>query len=387
MQFTSPEFAPRAVAYVFAGGIFSAGIGPEISKYTRTAMAKEYQGSYALLMCLYFGMTVIPLLVDFEYSHQHRNYRPDVTTNRGDYRLPPASCSAVTRGEDTVETDRRFPDLSSSCSPEEFSVICSDGDKSAGELSTLDNPHSLAKTSKSQDPLPNRFDIEKGRGECNGKSSGEAVTDFELPPSPVPTTTTSPPRPLQDILSQWQFMFMIICQTISYSSMGGLMVATPLAMRDKNFSFNDSTSAIQLHMIGMFLPSLITGDVVASLGKVMTMLLGSLILLAGNNTHIVVEQTNLKSYFPIIMICAGALLFYTGDSKATYMSAIAIVGLGWNFSFIPSTALLTTLYKPSEKSGVQAVNDLCVIGMLAACLASAGTIFVSVIIETCGYFM
>lgn len=41
-----------------------------------------------------------------------------------------------------------------------------------------------------------------------------------------------------------------------------IYVATPISMKNNGFSFKDSTSAIELHMVAMFLPALVTGEAV-----------------------------------------------------------------------------------------------------------------------------
>jgi MFS family permease len=44
------------------------------------------------------------------------------------------------------------------------------------------------------------------------------------------------------------------------------------------------------------------------------------------------------------------------------MLSLLFVGIGWNFAFIGSTALLSTVYTNSEKFKVQATNDVTVFG-------------------------
>ena len=100
----------------------------------------------------------------------------------------------------------------------------------------------------------------------------------------------------------------------------------------------------------------IAGDVVKALGKVSTMLLGFCILLL------------------------GAGLYLAGSSFAIFLSGITLVGVGWNLSFVPATALLTSFYRPAEKATVQAFNDLLVIGLLAVAMASSGAFVVRLIL-------
>jgi len=49
------------------------------------------------------------------------------------------------------------------------------------------------------------------------------------------------------------------------------------------------------------------------------------------------------------------------------------MGLGWNFTFVGATTLLTNWYAPAERNKVQAANDLMVFATVAvASFASGG---------------
>lgn len=52
------------------------------------------------------------------------------------------------------------------------------------------------------------------------------------------------------------------------------MTATPIAMTHHNYSLGESASVIQLHVLGMYLPSFFTGRLVARFGSVKIMLVG-----------------------------------------------------------------------------------------------------------------
>ncbi|CAF4954299.1 unnamed protein product [Rotaria sp. Silwood1] len=60
LQFSSKEFAPKAIAMVAAGGCLSAVFGPEIAKHVVNALPKPYSGSYlvALVECMLILITM-----------------------------------------------------------------------------------------------------------------------------------------------------------------------------------------------------------------------------------------------------------------------------------------------------------------------------------------
>lgn len=291
-QFTTPELAPKAIGYVIAGGAFASVIGPEASKYTKDAMKAEYAASYILLFGIYSFMVVIPWFIDFEKKN------PDV----------------------------------------------------AHEAEMVENPNPMHNVVSTK----NRNESKNESDDSGNHQSVPVEDDLEvsvIEDNKKPEETVVGLRTIREIASRPNFLFILICECISYSAMGGLMAATPLAMDAHGFSFNESTSAIQIHMVGMFVPSLVTGDVMKVLGKVNTMLLGYCLLLL------------------------GACLFYIGTSFIDYAFSIMMVGIGWNWSFVPATALFTTLFHPSEKTKILALNDFIVIGVFAIALASVGSVF------------
>jgi len=129
------------------------------------------------------------------------------------------------------------------------------------------------------------------------------------------------------------------------------MGVTPVSMSEDGFNFNQSTTAIVGHMLGMFVPSLFTGHLVAKTGPYRFMMFGFLVLLF------------------------GSLLFLVDRSLAIYTTGILIVGVGWNFSFIPASAIFTTFFTSAERGYVVGFNEFIVIGSVGIITATAGTIF------------
>jgi MFS family permease len=127
------------------------------------------------------------------------------------------------------------------------------------------------------------------------------------------------------------------------------MTATPLAMAHHHHGLAETASVIQLHVLGMFLPSFFTGALIARLG-VLPVMFGGILLLA---VHV------------------GFSLSGTGFYSFT--AALIFLGVGWNFLYIGGTNLLTRTYRPAEKGKAQAANDLTifVIGLGASLSAGA----------------
>ncbi|EFJ48144.1 hypothetical protein VOLCADRAFT_91196 [Volvox carteri f. nagariensis] len=118
---------------------------------------------------------------------------------------------------------------------------------------------------------------------------------------------------------------------------GGMMTASPLAIRDSKYSFGETTQVIQVHIICMFLPSLFTGDVIGLITAHMTMTCGS------------------------VLLAAGAAIFFAGQHLPIFFAGNSVVGLGWNWSYVGASALVTNTYDSTTKFVAQGVMDTLVL--------------------------
>jgi predicted MFS family arabinose efflux permease len=159
------------------------------------------------------------------------------------------------------------------------------------------------------------------------------------------------PRPLRDILAQPVLRVSIFGAAIGYAVMIMVMTATPLAILGCGLPGSSVTPVIQWHVVGMFAPSFFTGSLIKRYGAPRIMQVG-FILLLGN--------------------VAVAL---SGVEFLHFLSALILLGVGWNFAFIGGTTLLTQAYRPAEQLKVQAVNEFSVFGLVALATLSAGWLY------------
>ncbi len=157
-------------------------------------------------------------------------------------------------------------------------------------------------------------------------------------------------RPLGEIARQPVFVAALIASMLGYGVMTLVMSSTPLAMQQlcQGFQFSDSATVIQVHIVAMFLPSFFTGHLIQRFG-VLT------IVAAGAITQLGCAIVNLM-----------------GTDFWNFLIANAFVGLGWNFTFVGGSTLLTRTYKPVERAKVQACHDFLVYATTATAAASAG---------------
>lgn len=176
-----------------------------------------------------------------------------------------------------------------------------------------------------------------------------AVLSFvDIPKSPATSSSGVPPRPLREILRQKQLQIAIFTGMVSYASMSFIMTATPLAMVACNHPVNSAALAIQWHVLAMFVPSFVTGTLVARFGRENVILAG-LALLGG-----------------------AGLVAFSGIAIWQFNLAMILLGVGWNLGYIGSTTMVTDCHRPEERNKVQAVNEFMVFGLVALASFSSG---------------
>jgi predicted MFS family arabinose efflux permease len=161
-------------------------------------------------------------------------------------------------------------------------------------------------------------------------------------------------RPLAEIVRQPRFVVAVACGVVSYAMMNLVMTSAPLAMVDCNHSVTDATLGLQWHVLGMFVPSFFTGALLSRFGIERIMLLGFALMLG------------------------AAAIAVAGIGLTNFWSALALLGVGWNFAFIGATTMVTQCHRESERNTVQAFNDFMVFGAVALASFSSGKLLASV---------
>lgn len=174
------------------------------------------------------------------------------------------------------------------------------------------------------------------------------VSRLQMPPAETGGTSPEPARPWWKVITQPAYAVALFSAASAFGIMVLAMTATPLAMKHHDYSLTQSATVIQIHVLGMFLPSFFTGRLIERFGVIAVMLAGS-----------------------------GALVLYillalSGTYFSQFAGALFLVGLGWNFLYIGATSLLATSFSLSEKGIAQAVNDMSVFVFTFFCSLAAG---------------
>ena len=168
------------------------------------------------------------------------------------------------------------------------------------------------------------------------------------PPAPV-AAETAQPRSLAAIMRQPTYLVALFGAATGYGIMILAMTATPLAMQHYNHDLTAASQVIQLHVLGMFLPSFFSGSLIARFGVLRIMLAG------------------------VALFAGHILMSLSGTGFKSFASALVLLGIGWNFLYVGGTTLLTSSYTAAERSRAQAANDLVIfiVGLCASLSAGA----------------
>lgn len=142
--------------------------------------------------------------------------------------------------------------------------------------------------------------------------------------------------------------------------MVGIMVMTPVHMKQHGHGLGDAGLVIGIHVACMYLPSLLTGVLVDKLGRTfMSYASGVTLLLAGLTAA-----------------------FAPGESMGLLIVALALLGLGWNFGLISGTAAIIDSTMPKVRAKTQGTVDV-----LIALAGASGGALSGMVMAGVGYSM
>src|SRR5690606_10538635 len=125
----------------------------------------------------------------------------------------------------------------------------------------------------------------------------------------------------------------------------------------------EAALGIQWHVLAMFAPAFVTGKLIDRFGKTAVTATG------------------------LLLIAASGLLALAGLELLHFWGSLVLLGVGWNFGFVGATALLTDVYRPSERAKVQALNDFLVFGVVAVASFGSGKLLGSAGWDAINLFM
>lgn len=167
---------------------------------------------------------------------------------------------------------------------------------------------------------------------------------------PIKSTVKQTTRTYRELFKQPLLVAAVASGAIGYAVMVLLMTATPIAMQHDDFPFSNIAWVIQWHVLGMYAPSFFTGGLIRRFSSRTVILWGCAVL--------------------ALCVVVNVL----GNSYWHYLLGLMLLGIGWNFTFIGATHLLTFTYEPAEQGKVQGINEFMVFtaAALGSLLAGVG---------------
>jgi predicted MFS family arabinose efflux permease len=169
-------------------------------------------------------------------------------------------------------------------------------------------------------------------------------------PAPGTKSASAGGRALAAIARQPAFIVAAIAGSLGYGVMNLLMAATPLAMQVCGLPFESVALVLEWHVIGMFAPGFFTGHLIRRIGALPVMALGLLLNLG----------------------CVAVAL--TGVDLHQFLTALFLLGVGWNFLFTGATTLALTTFTAQEKDRAQGLLNFCMFATLALSSFTSGVL-------------
>ncbi len=190
------------------------------------------------------------------------------------------------------------------------------------------------------------------------------ATYLSLPLLPVITAillrfVTLPPAqkktgiavPFRTIFARPNFVTAVVSSLVGYGTMNLVMASTPLQMLLCGFGVAASADVIRAHSLAMFGPGFVTGRLIQKFGVHQIIIAGGLLVLG----------------CVAVNVCRPPLF-------TTFLVALTLLGVGWNFMFVGGTTLLTSAYTLEERVRVQATHDFIVFGSVALTALTSGAV-------------
>lgn len=159
-----------------------------------------------------------------------------------------------------------------------------------------------------------------------------------------------PGRSRRELLKDPVIAVAMICGMVSYALMNLVMTSTPLAVVGCGFEAGDAANIVSAHVLAMYIPSFFTGHLIARFGKEMIVGIG------------------------LVILAASGAVAMSGVEIEKFFLALMLLGLGWNFGFIGSTAMLASAHTADERGHVQGMNDFVVFGGVFLASLSSGSL-------------
>jgi MFS family permease len=168
---------------------------------------------------------------------------------------------------------------------------------------------------------------------------------------PEPTAYLGPARSIYQILRSPAASVAVLAMALGQMAMVMVMVITSPYMMMHQHDLTDISIVISAHSLGMFAFSFVSGRLTDRWGRGWVILTG-----AG------------------LLLLACILVPFSSGIVALSVT-LFLLGLGWNFSYVGGSTLLSDQLSPAERAKTQGANDLLIGLATAAASLGSGLIF------------
>ncbi|MER8644440.1 MULTISPECIES: MFS transporter [unclassified Mesorhizobium] len=144
----------------------------------------------------------------------------------------------------------------------------------------------------------------------------------------------------------------LVASAVAFGVMVTAMTALPVAAVGCGLSVGATGGIIQLHLIGMFIPSMFASRLVTKFSARQLLSAGGVIMIAGLGSLF-----GAKAFIPFAM-------------------GLFLVGAGWNFVYVSATEILASIPDSEERATAQGFNELLEFAIIGACALGAGAFYV-----------
>ncbi|SFU22869.1 MFS transporter [Mesorhizobium sp. YR577] len=139
---------------------------------------------------------------------------------------------------------------------------------------------------------------------------------------------------------------------VAFGVMVTAMTALPVAAVGCGLSVGATGGIIQLHLIGMFIPSMFASRLVSKYSARQLLSAGGIVMIGGLGCLF-----EAKAFIPFAL-------------------GLFLVGAGWNFVYVSATEILARIPDPEERATAQGFNELLEFAIIAVCALGAGAFYV-----------
>jgi hypothetical protein len=165
------------------------------------------------------------------------------------------------------------------------------------------------------------------------------------------TVAVTTGRPISAFLRDAGFLRAASLAAGSNAIMAIVMVAAPLAIVGCSMTPTNAASVVQWHLVAMYAPAYVVSY--TPLGR----------------------STNATVALGCAALVACLLVLASGNDLADFLVGLALLGVGWNFTYVGATAALTTNVPAVDQPGAQGLNELILWIVTAAVTAASGLIY------------